>query len=180
MRGCFISIMIFLLILIIAVVIFFKYEGSNNLYYIEEANMYIKTFPLDDNYTNIAFSDKKINKFSDTLDYIKVCKGTNYGTTVHLDPNNKNMIYFSGNGLIKEEIHLKKYARWKGIYRIDTLRIKYDKEEIPTIDTMYLEHREEEVKYPYIGIYFDLYGFIQKVSLKNSNDTIYMEIKPIK
>lgn len=179
MRGCFISILVFFGLLIIALIIFFSYEGSDNLYYIEEMDMYIKTFPLDDIYTNIAFSDQKIGKFSDTLDYIKICKGTNYGTTVHLDPNNKNMIYLSGNGLIKKEIHLKKYSRWNGVYRIDTLRVGYDKEGISTIDTVYIEHREERVKYPYIGIYFNLYGFTQKVSLKNSNDTIYTEIKPL-
>jgi hypothetical protein len=42
----------------------------------------------------IAFSDKKINKFSDTLDYIKVHKGDDYGTGFLFDPNEKYRFIF--------------------------------------------------------------------------------------
>ena len=152
----------------IAFIVWYSNIGSENLYYIEEADMYIKTFP-EREATIIAFSDKKINKFSDTLDYIKVYKGINYGTGVLLDPNKKDLIYISGNSLIEKESHLRKY--------------KMEKRIVGRGDTIYFEYKEGGgylLKAPYIEISFSLYGATEKVSLKNRENIFYTKIKPIK
>ena len=168
MRIIFLKIILWVFIFFtIAFIVWYSNVGSENLYYIEEADMYIKTFPERET-TIIAFSDKKINKFSDTLDYIKVYKGINYGTGVLLDPNKKDLIYISGNSLIEEESHLLNYKIGK---------------EISLRDTAYFECKKEGgylLKAPYIEISFSLYGATEKVSLKNRENIFYTKIKPIK
>jgi hypothetical protein len=144
--------------------VWYSNVGSKKLYYIEEANMYIKIFPSRET-AIIAFSDKKINKLSDTLDYIKVCKGDNYGIGFILDPKEKDMLHISGNSLIK--------THWQ--------KHKMGKEIFPR-DTVYFEQIEEKgylLKYPYIEISFSLDGATEKVSLKNRENIYWTEIKPI-
>ena len=138
--------------------------GRENLYYIEEADIYIKTFPSRETAV-IAFSDKKINKFSDTLDYIKVRKGDDYATNFLFNPTQKKMIYDTGSNSIRE-VHL----------------INYELDKIPHRDTTYYEYKESGgylLKYPYVKISFYLRGATEKVSLKNREDISYTEIKPI-
>jgi hypothetical protein len=139
--------------------------GNKNLYYIDEADMYIKTFPSRETVI-IAFSDKKIGKFADTLDYIMVNKGVDYSTVFLLDPNKQKMIYNCGSNSIRN-VHLN----------------NYEFEEIPHRDTTYFEYELSKgylLKFPYVEIAFDLYGATVKLSLKNRNDYFWTEIKPIK
>ncbi|MDR0506189.1 MAG: hypothetical protein LBH32_05165 [Dysgonamonadaceae bacterium] len=126
--------------------------------------MYIKTFHSRET-AIIAFSHKKIGKFSDTLDYIKVRKGDDYGTGFLIDPNEKDVIYVSGNGL--RETHCQKYKM---------------KKEIAGRDTVHFIWKEEGgylLKYPYIEISFGLCGTTERVSLKNREDIFWTKIKPI-
>jgi hypothetical protein len=159
------SVLGLLLLLVILFVIWYSNVGRKNLYYIEEMNMYIKTFPSRES-AIIAFSDKKIGKFSDTLDYIKVNKGDDYGTGFLLDPSEKYVIHISGNSLI--ETHWQNYKMGK---------------EIAIRDTVYFDYQEAGgylLKKPYIEISFSLCGATERVSLKNRDDIYYTEIKPIK
>ena len=165
MRGCFISILVFFGILIIVFVVWYSNVGRENLYYIEEADIYIKTFPSRET-AIIAFSDKKINKFSDTLDYIKVRKGDDYYTNFFFDVKDKTVIY-SRNNSVRDTTHLIRY-------RMETVR---------TNDTTYYVYKGNGnylLKPLYTSISFYLRGATEKVSLKNREDISYTEIKPQK
>jgi len=148
-------------LLIIVFVIWYSNVGRENLYYIEEANIYIKTFPSRET-TIIAFSDKKINKFSDTLNYIKVNKGDDYATSFFFDTKDKTIIYSRSNSV--RDVHL----------------IEYRMETVQSCDTTYYERDGSycSLKHSYTGISLYLRGATEKVSLKNREG--YTEIKPIK
>ncbi|SBW01088.1 hypothetical protein [uncultured Dysgonomonas sp.] len=154
-----------LIIAIIAFFIWYSDTGKENQYYIKEANMYIKTYPSREAVI-IAFSDNVMGDFSDSLDYVKVYKGNDYGTGILLDPNEKMVIHILGNSL--KERHWQKY--------------KQGDKEISSNDTVYFEKKEDGgylLKYPYIEISFELVGSSEKVLSKNRDNIYYTEIKPI-
>ena len=158
------SVLILLALLIIVFVIWYSNVGRENLYYIEEADIYIKTFPSRET-AIIAFSDKKINKFSGTLDYIKVNKGDDYYTNFFFDTKDKTVIYSRSNSV--RDVHL----------------VEYRMEAVQSCDTTYYERRYGSsycsLKHSYTGISFYLCGASERVSLKNREDIGYTEIRPI-
>lgn len=152
-------------VLIVAFVVMCFYPESSRLYYIDEMEMYIKTFPSKQ-YKTIVFSENKINDFSEEMDYIVVCKGDDYSTTIFFDPNNKYRIYTKGTNSI-HGLHLKNY-------KLDTITYK---------DTLYYEYdantRRYFLKHPFIELSFYISGIKEELSSKKRNDVGYKEIKPI-
>ncbi|GHU69175.1 hypothetical protein FACS189413_07600 [Bacteroidia bacterium] len=134
-----------------------------NQYYIEEVNMYIKTFHSRET-AIIAFSDKKINKFSDSLNYVIVRKGDNYYTNFFFDVKDKTVIYSRNNSIR------------------DTHVIEYQIKTVLFSDTAYYVHKGNGsylLKPLYTGISVDFWGATERVSLKNREDVSYTVIKPI-
>ena len=156
------SVLTLFILLAILFILWYSDVGQKKLYYIQEVNLYIKTFPSRET-TIIAFSDERINGFSDSLDYIKVYKGNDYWTGILLNPNNKNIIHIVGNSL--KETHWKKY--------------KGKKEKAGSDCYEYKGERGYLLKYPYIGISFILIGGSEEVFSRSRENYHYTEIKPI-
>lgn len=158
------SILVLFVLLVVLFVISYSNVGKENLYYIEEVNMYIKSFPSRET-TTIVFSDKKINKFSDDLDYIKVHKGDDYYTDFFFDGKDKTSIYSRNNSIV--DTHL-------NVYRMKNVLFS---------DTTYYVHGGKGrylLKPTYTGIAVRICGSSERVSLKNREDVHYTVIKPIK
>ncbi|GHV25188.1 hypothetical protein FACS1894176_03080 [Bacteroidia bacterium] len=156
--------LIFNILIVIVFFIWYLNIGNKNLYYIEELNMYIKTFPSR-RYTTIAFSDKKIKNLSDTLDYVIVHKGDNYSTSFLFDPNKKNMIYDANSNSISQ-IHM----------------VKYELDKIARADTIYYNREGSKylLKLPYIKLNFYICGTTEELKSKNRENSYWTEIKPVR
>jgi len=165
MKIFFNSVLVLFALLITVFIIWYSNVGSKNLYYIEEIDMYIKTFPSRET-SIIAFSDKRIDKFSDTLDYVIVHKGDDYGTGFLFDPNKKNMIYDAHSNSISE-IHMIRYTWGEIAYGDTTYYNKYNRNL-----SNYL------LKSPYVKLNFYFCGSREELSLKNG-DNNWTTIKPI-
>lgn len=160
-----ISIAFLALLLFIYYIISFSRYAKPNLYYIDEIGVYIKTFPSKD-YSIIAFSDNKINVFSDSLNYIIVNRGINYGTCLLFDPQRRDTIYDTGSNSIYE-VHLKKYSLHR-IFYSDTLYYKYKGK------------GEHTLNFPYISISLSSYGTTEDLYIRAWNDNIDRKMKPLK
>lgn len=151
---CTITILSILLIAILTL-----YTGNSNLYYLEEAGIYIKTFPSR-RYTIVAISENKIENISDSLDYIKFIKGEDYWPSLIFNPNKKHVIYDTGNHNMIQ-VHLVKY-------KLDILTFNRN-------DVNYDKKLEEN---PYVQVLFYFSGIKEELSLKNRYDDGYTILIP--
>lgn len=158
-KGVYLSIGIITILSILLIAILTLYTGNSNLYYLEEAGIYIKTFPSGQ-YTIVAISENKIENISDSLDYIKFIKGEDYWPSLIFNSNKKNVIYDAGNQNMMQ-VHLVKY-------KLDTL----------TFNKNAINYDKKLKENPYVQVSFYFSGIKEELSLKNRYDDGYTILTP--
>ena len=151
-------------LLFIYVICWWNYPGSSNQYYIEDIGLYIKTFSFEDSisrYANIVFSDKPINNYADSLDYVTICKGVNYYTDFTFDTRNMNIVYIRGNSFVR-----------KNTSKYDIIQ---DSGEVQA-----LQEKEKHSLHPFIVMLeIDMWGHFEEILLKSQDDTFFVKMQPI-
>ena len=128
----------------------------------------MKTIPFSDSIysprcAKIVFSDKPINNYADSMDYVTIYKGVGfYYTRFTFDTRNMNRIYIEGNSFVRKNTS------------------KYDIIQDSGEEVQALQEKEKHNLHPFIVMLeIDMWGHFEEVLLKSLEDSLFVKMQPI-
>lgn len=156
-----------IIIIIIFIWVFYPFRTIEKLYYIPQAEMYLKTVkPPFDKYGYVLLSKSSIISLDDNTDCIRIYKSETSNVSILMDPNNKDKVFLT---------------EWfnSSIYKA----VSYNIERITFNDTTFFQAdifggtHSYLLKYPYIDITID--GYLEYVYVTDYNNEYSHKIEPV-